>query len=323
MTIEVAGHGFVAPMLATAVDAPGEIRDGFAYEFKWDGVRVQVATDGSETCLRSRRGEDVTARYPELAGIGAAIGRPGILDGEVVAFGDGGAPSFSRLQRRMNATDPGRIAALRGQVPVAIVLFDVLALDDRDLMGETYERRRAALAGLELAGPSWQVPPVPDADLDTVLGVAHRHGLEGVVAKRRGSTYQSGRRSPDWRKLRLMTRQEFVIGGYRHGTGSRSSRFGSLLIGAHDEHGRLRYCGSVGSGFTEAELDRLQAELDARQVEASPFHDPVPHRQVTYVAPELVCEVRYSEWTPDGNLRQPSYKGLRDDKPAAEVRLER
>jgi bifunctional non-homologous end joining protein LigD len=306
------------PMLATP-STEAEVRDGYVYEFKWDGVRALAATDGETVVLRSRRGNDITARYPELAGIGAAVGTQAVLDGEVVAFDPTGAPSFARLQRRMNVADAARIAMLVEQIPVAYLVFDVLSYDGRDLTGEPYTARRDVLEEIGLSDARWQVPPRGD-DLDAMLHVARQRGFEGIVAKRPDSPYRCGRRTPDWRKVRLLTRQELVVGGYRPGEGSRGGRFGSLLVGHYDDTG-LRYAGAVGSGFTDRELDRLQAQLDARRRDDSPFVDPVPIRDAVFVDPAMVVEVQFSEWTPDGLLRQPSYKGQRDDKdPTAVVR---
>jgi bifunctional non-homologous end joining protein LigD len=202
-------------------------------------------------------------------------------------------------------------------VPGAFLAFDVLVVDE-PVSERPYEARRDLLADLRLAGGHWQTPPSSDGELESVLAVVRDLGLEGVVAKRHGSTYQPGRRSSDWRKIRLMTRQEFVVAGYRHGQGSRGSGFGSLLVGYHDAQG-LRYAGSVGSGFTEREYARFQALLDARRRDESPFVDPVPHPDVVWCDPDLVVEVQFAEWTHDGILRAPSYKGQRHDKDARDV----
>lgn len=306
----------IAPMLA-APGVPADVRRGFVYEFKWDGARVIAITDGVRLLLTSRRGEDVTARYPELAGLPAALGRVAVLDGEVVAL-DGGRPSFAAVQHRLQLSDPGRIARAARERPVVLLIFDLLRLDGEDLTGLPYEERRARLSGLGLAGPRWQVPPSSD-DLDDALAAAHALGLEGVVAKRLGSRYLPGRRSNDWRKLKLTGRQEFVVGGWRPGRGGRAGRFGSLLVGYHDEVGALRYAGAVGTGFKDAEIERLQRLLDERREPSSPFADPVPHRDAVFVRPELVVEVRFLEWTRDGLLRAPSYLGQREDKDPADV----
>lgn len=312
------GTDALAPMLASP-GSVGDVVDGHAYEFKWDGVRALVVTDGEALTVRSRRGNDVTATYPELHALARALGRPAALDGEIVAFEPGtGRPSFGRIQQRMNVADPIRVEAVRRDVPVAYLAFDVLMLDGEILTGRPYEERRGLLEGLGLAGPCWQVPPRGD-DLGAMLDVASDLGLEGVVAKRLGSTYRPGVRSPDWRKIRLLRRQEFVVGGLKRGEGRRQGSFGSLLLGYHDDEGRLRYAGNVGSGFTERDLEQLLRLLQERRRPDSPFADPVPGRGHTFVDPELVVEVQFSEWTSDGLLRQPSYKGLRNDKDAADV----
>lgn len=297
----------------------GEVTDGFAYEFKWDGVRAIIVTDGTTTTIRSRRGNDVTGTYPELQDVGAAVGRPAALDGEIVAFEPGtGRPSFGRIQQRMNVANPLRIEALRREIPVAYLAFDVLMLDSEILTALPYEERRGRLEDLDLAGASWQVPPRGD-DLAAMLEVATQLGLEGVVAKRRGSIYRPGTRSPDWRKIRLLQRQEFVVGGYKPGEGRRRGSFGSLLVGYHDDQGRLRYAGNVGSGFSDRDLDQLLELLEHRRRSHPPFVDAIPGRGHVFVEPQLVVEVQFSEWTTDGLLRQPSYKGLRTDKDAVDV----
>lgn len=299
----------------------GEIGDptAYAYEFKWDGVRALLVTDGRAVTIRSRRGNDVTGTYPELHDLAATLGRPAALDGEIVAFEPGTSrPSFGRIQQRMNVANPSRAALLRREVPVAFLAFDLLMLDGEVLTHLPYEERRERLEALGLAGPSWQVPPRGE-DLGEMLRVADHLGLEGVVAKRHGSPYRPGTRSPDWRKLRLVKRQEFVVGGYRPGEGRRRGAFGSLLVGYHDEEGRLRYAGSVGSGYRERDLERLLQLLDDRRRPDPPFVDPVPGKGQVFVEPDLVVEVQFSEWTEDGLLRQPSFKGLRTDKDPAEV----
>lgn len=316
------------PMLAQP-GRPDELRGGFAHEFKWDGIRALAHVRDGGVTLASRSGRDVTGTYPELAAaLASARGRgtgeegPGgipdvVLDGEVVALEDG-RPSFALLQRRMNVTDEARAGVLAGRVPVALLAFDLLRSGQRWMLGEPYEARREALEALALpAGGPVQVPPAHD-DLGEALRVARELGLEGVVAKRLGSTYQPGRRSPDWRKLRFVSRQELVVGGLRPGRGGRRGRIGSLLVGYHDPAGRLRYAGAVGSGLTERMLTVLEGRLRIRE-EGSPFADPVPHDDAVFVDPELVVEVQFREWTPDGVLRQPSLEGLRDDKPPDEV----
>lgn len=305
------------PMLAV----PGslaDVRDGFAHEFKWDGVRVLLHADDGRLTLRSRTGGDVTGRYPELHGLAAPFaGRTALLDGEVVAFDAAGRPSFAALQARMHLADPARAAAAARHNRVAVMLFDLLHLDGDDLLEVPYEARRDRLLSLGLRGPSWQVPPAAD-DLRQALDVAAAQGLEGVVAKRLGSPYRPGARSRDWRKLKLTRRQEMLVGGWRpeQQTGA---GIGSLLVGYLDDHG-LRYAGGVGSGLTSREVAALRDALTP--TDHSPFVDPVPHRDAHFALPTVVVEVRFGEWTPDGRLRHPVYLGRRSDVDPATVRRE-
>ena len=313
-------------MLAVAVDRAADVTgDEWAYEFKWDGVRalVEVEPDGGVR-LFARSGNEITAAYPELAGLGEALAEhaPCVLDGEVVALDDEGRPSFEALQPRMHLRDPGRVARAATQRPVVLMLFDVLELDGRPLVDLPYTTRRERLEALELRTARWQTPPSHRGDAERLLQAARDNRLEGMVAKRLRSPYRPGTRSDDWRKLRLYRREPFVVGGYLSGEGGRSSTFGSLLVGYHDADGDLRYAGSVGSGFTDDALAAFQQALDSIVVDASPFADEVPvarGKHATFVEPRLVIEVQFSEWTRSGTLRPPSYKALRSDLAPAEV----
>jgi bifunctional non-homologous end joining protein LigD len=206
---------------------------------------------------------------------------------------------------------------------VAYIAFDLLWLDGHSLMDLPYEDRRARLRELELQGPHWQTPDHVVGNGAAVLEASRASGLEGVVAKRLDSPYLPGRRSPCWLKVKNVLREDVVVGGWLPGEGKRRERIGALLVGVPDD-GRLRYAGRVGTGFTGAELSRLQGLLEPLARDTSPFDEPpeLP-REVRklgrFVEPSLVCEVSFSEWTHTGTLRLPSYKGLRDDKDAAEV----
>jgi bifunctional non-homologous end joining protein LigD len=308
------------PMLAVGGTAPA-VRDGHLYEFKWDGVRalVFVQPDG-EVELRSRNGKPITDRYPELAALGPAVGRPVVLDGEVVALDAAGRPSFSALQPRMHLTDPGRVAAAASAAPVALLLFDVLSVDGEANLDVPVEGRREILQGLGLSGGGrWSVPPATD-DLDAALTIARDRGLEGVVAKRRGSPYRPGVRSRDWTKLRLRREQEVVVVGWRPGRGSLTGSIGSVLVGVHDDDGTLRYAGAVGSGLRAADAARLAGRLRPRPSPA--FVGAPDHPDSRFVEPELVVQVAFAEWTPEGRLRHPVFLGLRDDLDPATVRRE-
>jgi bifunctional non-homologous end joining protein LigD len=307
--------GPLRPMLARVGTAP-EVARGFAYEFKWDGARLLTEVDDAGTVtLRSRLGHDVTGRYPELASLGAAVGRPAVLDGEVVVLEPDGRPSFAALQSRLHL-DPARAAAAARRRPVVLLLFDLLARDGQWWLDRPYEARRLALRELGLGGPRWQVPP-SGTDLAAVLAIAQDRGLEGVVAKRLGSPYRPGERSADWVKLKLTVRQDVVVGGWRPGRGTADGRPGSLLVGVHDERG-LRYAGGVGSGLTDEAARLLERRLRPR--EGSPFVDPVTHADARFVEPELVIAVRATEWTPAGRLRHPVLLGVHTDRDPATVR---
>jgi bifunctional non-homologous end joining protein LigD len=307
------------PMLAVAGAAVDVSRD-HRYEFKWDGVRTLVFVDEDGGLdLRSRSGTAVAGRYPELAGLAAAAGRPLVLDGEIVALDDGGRPSFAALQPRMHLADAGRAAAAAAAAPVALLLFDLLALEGEPWLHRPLEDRREALAGLGLAGGRWSVPPAAD-DLDTALAIASDRGLEGVVAKRRGSRYRPGVRSRDWVKLRLRREQEVVVGGWRPGRGSLHGSIGSLLVGVHDADGGLHYAGGVGSGLRASDAARLAARLRTRS--RSPFVGEVVHPDARFVEPDVVVQVGFTEWTPDGRLRHPVFLGIREDRDPASVRRE-
>jgi bifunctional non-homologous end joining protein LigD len=316
----------VRPMMATLGTLPRESADDrYAYEMKWDGVRAVVYISGGHVRALSRNDRDVTATYPELRGLAEALGSHDcVLDGELVAFGPDGRVSFGALQPRMHVTGASVIRRLMTQIPVTYLLFDVLHLDGKSTLELPYTERRALLESLELAGPRWQTPPYFAGGGDAALATSKAQGLEGVVAKLQASPYRSGRRSPEWIKVKNLNTQEVVVGGWRPGKGRRADTIGSLLLGIPSD-GRLTYVGHVGTGFTEAMLTDLTARLRRLERKTCPFDPPPPRahaKDAHWVAPKLVGEVQYGEWTRDGIMRHPSWRGLRPDKSPDEVVLE-
>jgi bifunctional non-homologous end joining protein LigD len=307
------------PMLATAAPLPSDDA-AWAYEVKWDGVRALVAVEGDRLTVTSRNGNDVTASYPELRRLGVQLGgRQMLLDGEVIACNAEGRADFGVLQSRIHVGNPGR--ALLASTPVQLLVFDLLHCEGRSLVNCTYDERRGALDELELQGEHWQVPPAFHADGQAVVDATRAQGLEGVVAKRRDSTYFPGRRSDCWIKIKHVRRTSAIVVGWKQGEGGRAGRIGSLILGVQGEHG-LEYAGHVGTGFGAATLVELGRRLEPLRRSASPLATALTREQArdaVWVEPVLVCEVDYAAWTRDGRLRHPSYKGLREDVPVQEV----
>ena len=316
----------VRPMMAVPGELPPPAEDdAWAYEMKWDGVRAVAYVRSGAVRLMSRNDLDVTRSYPEVAAPPAALAAgEAVLDGELVTFDVRGRPSFARLQERMHVRDAAVARRLAERVPVVYLVFDVLYLGGRSLLRTPYSERRTALAGLDLDGDAWRVPPSfggPGAD---VMAASRETGLEGVVAKRLASVYLPGRRSPDWRKVKHIRMQEVVIAGWRPGRGRREGGVGSLILGVPGLEG-LQHAGGVGTGFTDRMLDDLAARLAPLARPTSPFAHELPRaetRDARWVEPRLVGEVVFTEWTPDGRLRHPSWRGLRPDKRPEEVRRE-
>ena len=290
---------------------------------KWDGIRAIAHVSDAAVKLIGRTGRDLTASYPELAGLAVAVGaRQVVLDGEVVAFGGGAWPSFEVLQQRMNVSSAAQVRQLAAEIPVTYLAFDLLAIDGRWLLDQPYERRRARLDELGLQGSHWQTPPafigVSGSD---VRAVSRQHRLEGIVAKRLASRYEPGKRSAGWRKIKNVHRQEVVVGGWKPGEGNRSSLIGSLIVGVY-EGASLVYAGHVGTGFTDQSLRSLTRRLEPLSRRTSPFGTSVPPehaRRAVWAEPQVVVEVEFGQWTISGRLRAASYLGVREDKDPADV----
>jgi len=313
----------IRPMLATPGALPSDKNQSqWAFEMKWDGVRAVTYVDGGRPRVMNRNDRDITKSYPELGGMAESLGSlQVVLDGEIVALDASGRPDFGLLQQRMHVQSASQIRDLVNRVPATYLVFDVLHLDGRSLLEVPYGERRELLESLGLEGPRWAVPPAFPGDGAAALATSKAQRLEGVVAKRRDSRYYPGRRAPAWVKVKTFHTQEVVIGGWTAGSGRRSGTIGSLLIGIPDGEG-LAYAGHVGTGFTDAMLTDLSRMLEPLARATSPFTGDLPRtdaRDAAWAEPRLVGEVAFGEWTRDGRLRHPSWRGLRPDKTPAEV----
>jgi bifunctional non-homologous end joining protein LigD len=305
--------GRYAPMLATlASDVPSN--RGWLFEVKWDGYRAIATLKGGDATLASRKGNDLTGRFPSVAkALAAAVRTPDcVLDGEICALDEQGRSSFSVMQQ--------------GSGPLVFYAFDVLEVDGEPLLDLPLERRRERLEGLlDRRDKTVRLSELFE-DGEALYAAAKEQKLEGIIAKKAGSRYQPGKRTREWLKVKTHGRQEFLIAGYTKGQGRRAGRLGSLVL-AVNRGGELAYAGNCGTGFTDEEIGRLMRKLRPLERKSPPFAvvpkmPKVRKGDVVWVMPKLVCEVEFVEWTHDGRLRAPSYKGLREDKAPADVRRE-
>jgi DNA ligase D-like protein (predicted ligase) len=307
--------GWLDPELATLTKE--RFSDpAWIYERKLDGERCLAFRDGQRVRLMTRNQQQVTGTYPELmTALGAQQADDFIVDGEIVAF-DGDQTRFGRLQQRLGVRDPG--PDLLAAVPVYFYLFDVLWADGRDVRPLPLRERKELLRALLSFDDPLRFTQHRDTEGEAYYREACSKGWEGVIAKRADAPYK-GTRTKDWLKFKCESGQEFIIGGYTDPQGSRT-RFGALLLGYYDPVGKLVYAGKVGTGFDRRTLDSLYAAMTPLERDSPPFdRGNLPRSKVHWVEPRLVCEVGFSEWTTDGQLRHPRYQGLRDDKDPTEV----
>lgn len=305
-------------MLATSVSTLPS-GDGWAYEFKWDGVRALLDVTERGARLISRQGNDVSAGYPELVPDFEHVG-DGLFDGEIVAFVEG-RPSFDRLQARMHLRDRAEVVRMAVDCPVTYVLFDVLRRYGVDLTARPYRERRATLERFVEDHPGWTLSPSFD-DGGATEQVARAHGLEGVVAKRLDSPYRPGARSDDWRKLRFVRTGEFVVIGWE-AAAEHPNTLSSLVL-AMSVDGELTYAGRVGSGLAGRVASKIKGMLAERADAAVPdVPAPMRGRRLRWVEPEVVVEVRFQMWTDERRLRAPVFRGLRTDKSVDEAHGDR
>ncbi|MSV28625.1 MAG: DNA ligase D [Bryobacterales bacterium] len=298
----------VSPMMGVLADAL-PAGDGWIYEVKWDGVRALCFIENGRVRLVSRNGRAMERQYPELSAMAESLSvRDAIVDGEIALLDGQGRPSFELLQSRINVSDAATIANLARKRPVVIYLFDVLFLNGRDMRGAPLRERKALLRSI--LRPSNLVRFSDDfTDGPALLAAARERDLEGVMAKRADSPYES-RRSRSWLKIKVLSRQDFVVCGY---TRDQREYFGALMLGAWDG-GRFAFAGSVGTGFDGPMLKFVAQLLKPLETEVCPFEsDPRIGKTVVWVEPRLVCEVKFLEWTGEGRLRAPVFLGLRND----------
>ncbi|WP_433544635.1 ATP-dependent DNA ligase (plasmid) [Streptomyces sp. CA-294286] len=307
----------IAPMLATPGTLPAPAAEPlWSAETKYDGQRAVVYLPGDGTLvLRSRSGAAVTAAYPELHPLGEALGgTSAVLDGEIIALDGQGRPDFERLQSRMGlSAAPAKAARLAARSPVHLVLFDALHLDGRDLTRLPHAERRSLLEELALHAAHWSTPASVTGHAREAFALTREHGLEGVILKRTDSRYEPGVRSRAWIKLRHLRTADCVIGGWVPVRGSSAPLPGAVLVGERLEDGRLRYAGSVGTGWSERERAELARLLAVAAVDDCPFTTLPPVPAARWVLPRLVGEVRYATRTRTGLLRQPVWHRLRPD----------
>lgn len=288
----------VAPMKSAIGNLPPD-DENWAYEIKWDGYRTLAFVEAGRTRWQSSNLIDVTAKYPELSEFAGAVNAASaIVDGELVVLDADGRPRFELMQQ--HATQ------------VAFYAFDVLSVDGHDTISLPYESRRELLSGLLETGANWMVPAHRVGDGAALVAATIERDLEGVMAKRLGSLYVPGKRSPNWRKVKNRHSVEVVIGGYKPGSGNRETTFGSLLVGVPEEGG-LRFAGGVGTGFDHRTLQDLSARLARLRSEVCPFTTLPPReytRDAIWVRPELRAAVEISEFTNEGYVRHSSFMGL-------------
>jgi bifunctional non-homologous end joining protein LigD len=321
----------ISPMLAVSVDKPFD-GDDWLFEIKWDGYRAVSFLENGKVRLVSRNQNDLTQRFSELQNMAKFVkAKTAILDGEVVALDDQGRPSFSLMQQRTGFRPGGKRAATNADVTVLYYAFDLIYLDGYDWRKMPLEERKKKLAAIIEPGNALRYSDHYEGQGKALFEMAGKAGLEGILAKRRNSSYEE-RRSSEWLKIKIRHTIECVIGGYTEPEGSRAY-FGSIVLGLYDKQGRLIHVGQAGSGFNQKSLAEIWKMLQKRETSKNPFYGEVEAlRKVHWVKPELVAEIEYAEWTGSAatgkiaqtgpKLRAPVFLGLRDDKEPRECLLE-
>lgn len=310
------------PMLASSADKPFDHPD-YIFEPKLDGIRVLALIEGTSVKLISRNGLDITKQFPEI--VKALAGqrlRQTLIDGEILAYGPDGKGNFFNTLNRLKQSNPLDVDRKAAELYCIYYPFDLLHLEGIDMMGYPLMARKLKLGQILLPNPSIRVVTYVEEDGKTTYEASVAAGFEGVVAKKRDSRYEMGRRSDCWRKIKPFQSAEFVVGGWTKGEGGRSQSLGSLMVGVFDDERKLVYAGNVGSGFNEDSLTAMKARLEALETKECPFTPKLPAKAGRWVKPDLIIEVKYLEWTPHGSLRAPVFLRVREDVRIQEVTME-
>lgn len=306
----------LSAMLATAVTKPPE-GSQWVYEVKWDGVRALCSVHNGRLEISSRAGNRCEQQYPELATLPSQVNaKTAVLDGEICVLDENGRGSFSLIQPRISANQ-GAVPQLARESPATLFLFDLLYADGYDLRGASLDDRKRVLSALVKPGNQIRISETFETGGEQMFEAATRMGLEGIVAKDRRSKYEAGR-SSRWQKLKVLEEQEFLICGFTKGE---RDYFGALILGAYDK-GVLKHVGQVGTGFDAKKMKAIFIRLEPLIAKTSPFPDKPRIKSSVWVQPQVGCQIRFLEWTPDKHLRAPVFVSLRDDKPAQDVVLE-
>jgi bifunctional non-homologous end joining protein LigD len=315
----------IRPMLATSIEEPFDNPD-WLFEIKWDGYRAVAFVQKGSTRLVSRNQNDLTNEFPELHDLATYLRvESAVLDGEVVALDDQGRPSFSLMQQRTGLRGPHKRSSRRTDLPILYYVFDLLHVDGYDLRRVSLEERKKILETIVISSETMRYSDHYPGQGIALFEVAKQKGLEGILAKRRASCYEE-RRGREWLKIKITQTVDCVVGGYIDPEGSRQY-FGSLILGLYNEKGQLSYVGNAGTGFTQSTLKDVWEIMHPREIKTSPFHGPVDLKKTHWIKPELVAEIKFTEWThetADGGLklRAPVYMGLRKDKEPKECTFE-
>jgi len=312
-------------MLATPIAKPFDSPE-WLFEVKWDGYRAVAFVKNGRVRLVSRNQNDLTGQFPELQELPTFLkAHDAVVDGEVVALDEQGRPSFSLMQQRTGLRGGGKRVGARRDLPIVYYVFDLIYLEGYDLRRVSLEQRKKVLETIVVSPDLVRYSDHQVGEGTALFGVARQKGLEGIVAKRRTSCYEE-RRSREWLKIKITHTVDCVIGGYTEPEGSRQY-FGSLVLGLYNNKSQLIHVGNAGTGFNQSKLKEIWELLKEREVTRSPFYGPVDARKVHWVKPELVAEVKYSEWTHETaegglKLRAPVFMGLRTDKSPRECTFE-